>query len=318
MTKLEHQRQVIGRLAPSPSGRMHLGNALAALLAWLSVRSRGGTLVLRMEDLDRSRCNEEKARLLRDDLRWLGLDWDEETEAQSRRDPVYEQALQRLCALGLVYPCWCSRADLLAASAPHATDGHSIYSGACRDLSAEQREQRAGRPAALRLLVPEREFPVEDGLQGRYSEVLSRDCGDFVLRRSDGLFAYQLAVVADDMAAGINEVVRGRDLLSSTPRQLYLYELLGGEPLRYYHTPLLLAEDGRRLSKREADLDLGALRRRMSAEELCGWLGWKLGLLEAAEPVLPAGLLTCFSWDKVRKDDIRLEAAEQALWMRGG
>jgi len=292
-----------GRFAPSPSGRMHLGNAAAALLAWLSARSQGGELMLRMEDLDPLRCSAEKAELLRSDLTWLGLDWDWETAPQSRRGLAYETALARLERLGLVYPCWCSRAGLHAAAAPHAADGHALYAGTCRRLSPEQRAARSG-PAALRLIVPEQEIGFLDGLQGYYGELLSRDCGDFVVRRADGVFAYQLAVVADDIAAGVTQVVRGRDLLSSTPRQLYLYRLLAAEPPRYWHTPLLLAPDGRRLSKREADLDLGRLRTRTGPEQLVGGLARATGLLEQAEPLTPRELLPLFSWDKVRREDI--------------
>ena len=208
---------VVGRFAPSPSGRMHLGNAFAALLAWLSVRAQGGTMVLRIEDLDPARCRPEYAAQLRADLRWLSLDWDSEAPQQSQRTAAYAAAFDRLA--GQVYPCYCSRGELLAASAPHLADGRSVYPGTCRNLTPAQRAEKTKVPS-WRLIVPNREIAVEDRLQGCCAENLARETGDFILRRADGVYAYQLAVVVDDAAAGVTEVVRGRDLLSSTPRQM--------------------------------------------------------------------------------------------------
>ena len=218
--------KVVGRFAPSPSGRMHLGNVFSALMAWLSVRSAGGTMVLRIEDLDPDRCRPEYAEQLKDDLRWLRLDWDTEQTPQSRRTEVYRERFERLREMGLVYPCYCSRGELHAASAPHASDGNVIYAGTCRNLTEEERAGKTRRPA-WRLIVPDEEFSFHDGLQGEYRENLARECGDFIIRRSDGVYAYQLAVVTDDAEAGVTQIVRGRDLLSSTPRQIYLQRLLG-------------------------------------------------------------------------------------------
>lgn len=306
-----------GRLAPSPSGRMHVGNACSALLAWLSVRSRGGELVLRLEDLDPARCRPEYAEQMEDDLRWLGLDWDLGGSAggpeffQHSRGPLYQHYLDQLEQLGLLYPCFCSRGELHAASAPHASDGTPIYPGTCRGLSHAQREERARlRRPALRVRVPDRTISFSDGLMGPYQERLSRDCGDFILRRSDGVFAYQLAVVVDDALMGINQVVRGRDLLSSTPRQLWLQQVLGFPSPAYFHVPLLTAPDGRRLSKRDADLDLGALRAAgVRPQALTGRLAFWLGLLEDEEEASPAELISSFSWDKVRRTDIPVAPA---------
>ena len=307
--------QTIGRFAPSPSGRIHLGNIFCCLLAWLSARQKGGRVVLRIEDLDTARCPRRYALQLQEDLRWLGLDWDEGPEAggehgpyeQSRRTALYRAALERLSAKGLVYPCFCTRAELHAASAPHREDGQIIYPGTCRSLTAEQAEEQAGRRApALRLRVPEEMWSFTDGHMGRYVENLARDCGDFLLCRSDGLFAYQLAVVVDDAAMGITEVVRGADLLASTPRQLYLYHLLGLDPPAFYHVPLLLAPDGRRLSKRDADAGLAELRPRLSAEELLGKLAYLAGFHPSASPRTARELLAEFDWAKVPKTDIRL------------
>ena len=261
---------VTGRFAPSPSGRIHLGNILCCLLAWLSARQKGGRVILRIEDLDIARCPRRYGEQMCRDIRWLGLDWDEGPVIggpsgpyeQSRRTALYQAALRRLEAQGLVYPCFCTRAELHAASAPHRGDGQVVYPGTCRGLTAEQaaeRARRTGRAPALRLWVPEEEITFTDGHMGEYREWLPADCGDFLLRRSDGIFAYQLAVVVDDAAMGVTEVVRGADLLASTPRQLLLYRLLGLEAPAFYHFPLLLGSDGQRLSKRNADAGLDTL-----------------------------------------------------------
>ena len=294
---------VTGRFAPSPSGRMHLGNVFSALLAWLSVRSQGGEMLLRIEDLDPDRCREEYILQLKEDLKWLGLDWDREQTPQSRRGAAYGEAFSRLEAKGLVYPCYCSRAELHAASAPHASDGEFIYAGTCRHLTAQERARKEKSPA-WRLAVGEAEYSFTDCLQGMYGEVLNEACGDFIIRRADGVYAYQLAVVCDDIAGGVTEVTRGRDLLSSTPRQMYLYDLLGAKIPCYCHVPLLIDASGRRLSKRDGDLDLGALREKMTARELTGRLAWAAGLLGFYEPLSPAELVSRFSWDKVKRGNI--------------
>lgn len=305
---------VRGRFAPSPSGRMHLGNLYAALLSWLSARRAGGVLVLRMEDLDPDRCRPDYAAQLADDLRWLGLDWDEGYEKggpdgpylQSERTDRYAHAFRTLAEMGLTYPCYCTRAERLAAGAPHRGDGQAVYGGSCRGLSeAERRALEAqGRRPAWRVRTPGGTERFVDGHLGPYGEDLARDCGDFIVRRSDGVYAYQLAVVVDDGAMGVNQVVRGRDLMPSTPRQLWLYRLLGLTPPEFYHVPLLLAPDGRRLSKRERDLDMGALRERFTRPELTGRLAWLAGLLERPEPVEPVELVPAFDWARVPGEDI--------------
>ena len=305
----------VGRFAPSPSGRIHLGNILCCLLAWLSVRQKDGRVLLRIEDLDTARCPRRYSEQMLEDLRWLGLDWDEGPEVggpqepyyQSERTAVYEAALTRLEELGLVYPCFCTRAELHAASAPHREDGQVLYAGTCRELTAEQiAEQRKHRSPALRLRVPEEERSFTDGHMGFFREHLARDCGDFLLRRSDGMFAYQLAVVVDDAAMGVTEVVRGADLLDSTPRQLYLYELLGLKAPEFIHFPLLLTSDGRRLSKRNADAGLEDLRPRFSAAEILGKLAFLAGFNPSGEPKTARELLADFDWDRVPKEDIRI------------
>jgi len=299
----------LGRFAPTPSGRMHLGNVFSALMAWLSARSQGGEMLLRMEDLDTLRCSAENAELLKDDLRWLGLTWDFEQPCQSSRTEYYEAILARLGEAGTVFPCWCTRGDLKnAPNAPHASDGHPIYPGTCRSLPEAERESRlALRPPLWRLRAPEETVSFVDGHYGLYAENLARECGDFILRRADGVFAYQLSVVADDIAAGVTQVVRGRDLLSSTPRQLYLYRLLGAPAPRYWHVPLLTAPDGRRLSKRDRDLDMGLLRARFAPEELLGRLALAAGLLEEYTPCSAGELIGVFDWAKIPREDIAIQ-----------
>ena len=295
-----------GRFAPSPTGRMHLGNIYTALLAWLSVRSQGGRMLLRIEDLDPQRSRAAYAEQLRRDLGWLGLDWDGEMPPQSTRSPVYAAHFAKLEEQGLIYPCYCSRSELHDASAPHASDGTVLYSGACRDLTPEQRAAKTRRPA-WRVRVPDIAVSFRDGVCGLQSERLAETCGDFIVRRSDGVYAYQLAVVTDDAEAGVTQIVRGCDLLSSTPRQIYLQRLLGLPTPKYYHVPLLVAPDGRRLSKRERDLDMGALRARFLPEELIGRLALFSGLSNEYAPLSARALLADFTWERVRRENILVE-----------
>lgn len=303
----------VGRLAPSPSGRMHLGNVFAALVAWLSARSAGGRLVLRVEDLDERTRSGPWTELMLDDLRWLGLYWDGDVVYQHDRLELYQAAIDTLEACGLIYPCFCTRAELHAASAPHASDGTPIYPGTCRNLAtAEIAERSRKRPPALRLKVPLATDPAgtiafTDRVFGSCREMLARDCGDFLVRRSDGVFAYQLAVVVDDAAMDVTEVVRGRDLLGSCARQMYLQDLLGYPHPAYAHVPLLVAPDGRRLAKRDRDLDMGELRVRFDTpEQLLGWLAHRSGLTPDDTPRTADELAATFTWDALRAhhDDI--------------
>ena len=298
----------VGRFAPTPSGRMHLGNVFAALIAWLSVRSRGGSLILRMEDLDTQRTSREFAEILREDLNWLGLNWDLETNPQSQRSPVYEKYFDLLAEKGLLYPCYCTRSQLHSADAPHLSDGTYVYPGTCRHLTKEQRSAFLRTPA-WRVRVPDRQWTVQDLAQGEYTENLATDCGDFVVRRADGIFVYQLAVTVDDGEAGVTEVVRGTDLLSSAPRQMYLQELFGFPHPTYGHVPMLVAPDGRRLSKRDRDLDLGQLRKQFSPERLLGFLAASSGIIDKNAPISARELAKEFSWDKLKKEDICLNLA---------
>ena len=298
------KQNVVGRFAPTPSGRMHLGNVFAALIAWLSVRSRGGEMVLRMEDLDTQRTSSDFAQVLRDDLGWLGLDWDRETDPQSRRSGVYDRYFEKLMDEGLLYPCYCTRSQLHSVNAPHLSDGTYVYPGTCRNLT----NPPAGRKPAWRVMVPDKVWSFTDRVQGNYALNLATDCGDMVVRRADGVYVYQLAVTVDDGEAGVTEVVRGMDLLSSAPRQMYLQELLGFSHPEYGHVPMLLAPDGRRLSKRDQDLDLGQLRLRLKPEELIGNLACSAGLTEKYVPVSAAELAKEFRWEMLRGDSIYLDA----------
>ena len=296
----------VGRFAPTPSGRMHLGNVFAFLVAWLSVKSRNGAIVLRMEDLDTQRTSAEFAEILRQDLLWLGLDWDAETAPQSQRSNVYDRYFAQLEEMGLLYPCYCTRSQLHSVNAPHLSDGTYVYPGTCRNLS-ETEKAAFDRLPAWRVKVPAKEYHLTDLCQGPFSQDLSTDCGDFVVRRADGVYVYQLAVTVDDAEAGVTEVVRGVDLLGSAPRQMYLQELLGFPHPAYGHVPLLVAPDGRRLSKRDKDLDLGFLRLHKKAEEIIGALAYSSGLIERNKPISAKELAGEFSWKKLKKDNIQLQ-----------
>jgi glutamyl-tRNA synthetase len=285
---------------------MHLGNLFSAMLAWASVRSQNGEMILRIEDLDPDRCRPEYAETLKQDLLWLGLDWDREQTPQSQRTQVYAGYFDKLEQADLVYPCYCTRTELHAASAPHASDGRVLYAGTCRNLTPAQRQEKTKAPA-WRLVVPDREYGFTDGLQGYYTENLAENCGDFIIRRADGVHAYQLAVVVDDAAGGVTQVVRGMDLLDSTPRQLYLYELLGLTAPEFYHVPLLTAPDGRRLSKREKDLDMGALRQNHTPQQLLGKLAHLAGALDHPEPISAPELAGIFAWNRVKKEPVVVE-----------
>ncbi|MDX6571423.1 MAG: glutamyl-tRNA synthetase [Gaiellales bacterium] len=285
----------VGRYAPSPTGDLHLGNARTALLAWLWERHAGGRFLLRFEDLDAPRVRPGCAQEQAGSLAWLGLDWDGEPVWQSQRIALYAAALETLRQRGALYECFCSRADVRrAASAPHGPDG-PLYSGRCRELDDRERaEQRSlGRTASLRVRL--------DG-----------PSGDIVVRRGDGVIAYQLAVVVDDADQGVTRVVRGADLEDSTGRQLELYRLLSLEPVpRYAHVPLLLGADGERLAKRHGAVGLAELRAQgADPRALVGWLAHSAGLLDAARPCTPAELVASFDPALLPHAPTRIEPGE--------
>jgi glutamyl-tRNA synthetase len=287
------------RFAPSPTGDLHLGSAWTALASWVLARRAGGAYVLRVEDIDTPRVvSGSEARIL-DDLRWLGLDWDEGPIRQSARGALYEQAIAKLSARGLVYPCDCSRAEIArVASAPHPGE-EAVYPGLCR---AQDPGRPMKRPPALRVRVPDEAIVYEDAVVGPVTQNLARDVGDFVLRRGDGVFAYQLAVVVDDLAMDITDVVRGADLVSSTPRQVWLARMLGGAPPRYGHLPLVVAPDGSRLEKRTRGASVRELRDRgIAPDRILGELAHGLGLAATAAPttaraIASAGVGDAIHW----------------------
>ena len=298
-----------GRFAPSPTGEMHLGNVLAALLSCLSARQQGGLWRLRIEDLDPQRSRQEYADRLMRDLEWLGLTWDGEVVYQSQRTAIYEQYLQQLHEL--TYPCTCTRNEILAAQAPHESDGRVVYPGTCRPNGVESQKSKVeslitsvDRPAAIRLMVPDEMIEYEDRVYGHQSVNLATHCGDFILRRSDRVFAYQLAVVVDDAQMGVTEIVRGRDLLLSAAQQHYLRRILGFTQPVYCHHPLLVNTQGQRLCKRDQSLAVSAMRQHCTAEQIIGKLAYTIGLTPTPEPVTAERLIPIFSWTKIPQQDI--------------
>lgn len=305
---------IVGRFAPSPSGRMHIGNIFCAMIGYLSAKSKSGKYILRIEDLDTFRCTKENCKQVLDDLNWIGIKFDDinfsditnnKSIYQSERTNVYKYFEQILKDKGLIYPCFCSRAELHAASAPHLSDGRVIYTGTCKNLTNEQIKQKTRKPA-MRLAVPDIKISFIDGCKGKYSENLKLECGDFIIKRSDGVFAYQLAVTVDDGLMGVTEVVRGHDLIGSTARQIWLHKLFGFKPPKFYHIPLLVAPDGRRLSKRDKDLDLGVIRQYMKPQTLIGNLAYICGLIDKKEDISLDELIKEFSWDKIPNRDLIL------------
>jgi glutamyl-tRNA synthetase len=306
-----------GRFAPTPSGLMHIGNVWTALLAWLQTRQAGGEFVLRIEDIDKPRSRPEFAAQILDDLRWLGIDWDEGPDVggphvpyvQSEREELYEAALERLTREGWLYPCYCSRAELMAiASAPHGLSAEGpVYLGTCRGLTEEQRaEKQAVKEPSFRFAMPDRTLAFEDVVAGR-QEFPAGNGGDFVVKRADGIIGYQLAVVVDDAAMGITDVLRGRDLLDSTPRQMFLFEALGLPVPSFAHVPLVCGPDGQRLSKRDKSITIASIREAgTTAEELVGALAYAGGLHDRVGAMKPRDLLGAFALGKLPREAVVL------------
>lgn len=298
--------RAVGRFAPTPSGELHAGNLLCALLAYLSVKKKGGKFLVRIEDLDSARCPRSLGEKQLATLAWLGLCGDEPPLWQSDRKETYRAAEGVLRGVAQVYPCYCTRSQLHAARAPRQSDGGVVYDGACKDLTADERAQREkSRKPCYRIAVPDETIRFCDGVAGEYAQNLSSECGDFILRRSDGVYAYQLAVAVDDGESGVSEVVRGNDLLASTPRQIWLMRLLGYRAPAYYHIPLVCDASGRKLSKSEGD-GIARLSSRFSREQVLGALAFAAGLLPAERPADLSELTALFCWDKVHRDKIVL------------
>ena len=306
----------VGRLAPSPTGRLHVGHARTFLLAWWHARSRGGRVLLRIEDLDRARVKPGMQEECLRDLEWLGLDWDGAPLVQSADTSALAAALERLLAAGAAYPCACSRKDLeRALSAPHASDGELRYPGTCRERGLAL---DSGARLALRLRVPEGELELEDGVAGRFTSDVQREVGDFVLARRDGFFAYQLAVVVDDARTGVNEVVRGADLLASAARQWHVQRALGLPHPRWFHVPLVVDEHGERLAKRRGDLALASLRASgVDPRALVAWAARSAGVALASDARLDAReVLPLFDLARLPRAPARFDDAELArLWL---
>lgn len=293
---------------------MHLGNVFAALISWLSAKKQGGSWVLRIEDLDPQRSRPEYARLIEDDLQWLGLEWDEggledlgdnPPYRQSLASSIYEDLLDRLTKMNLTYPCYCTRADILATQAPHESDGRVVYSGQCRPtaLGGTLSSPPKGKTErATRLIVPDETICFTDRLYGPQEVNLKEHCGDFILRRADGAWAYQLAVVADDARMGITEVVRGSDLLLSSAQQIYLYRLLGLPSPEFAHVPLLCNDEGVRLSKRDRSMSMEEVRKTADPSHVIGYLAYMAGLLPEPFPISAKGLLPLFSWSAIKPE----------------
>lgn len=296
----------IGRFAPTPSGYMHAGNITCALLAYLSAKSKGGKFIVRIEDLDKLRCPFSAARDILDLLSALGLKSDEPPIYQSERTDAYIAAEKKLARVAELYPCFCSRAELHAATAPRGEDGEVVYSGTCKRLSqAEIDKLSAEKKPCTRIAVPDETISFTDGVRGEYSQNLAEKCGDFILRRGDGVYAYQLAVVVDDGESGVNEIVRGGDLLSSTPRQIFLQRLLGLPQPQYYHVPLVRDGNGKKLSKSEGD-SARTLLVRHTVPEALGLLAFGAGILPELRPTTLAELVKLFDWKKVNKSEMLL------------
>ena len=313
---------------------MHLGNVFSALLSWLSAHKQEGRWLLRIEDIDPQRSRQEYADRVMDDLEWLGLTWDGEVVYQSQRTEIYAAYLEKLREQGVLYECHRTRADILATQAPHESDGRVVVhrksptpalSGKSptpalpkgrgtraaektleNSIPSHPLPHGGGREGALRVEVPHRVVTIHDGHYGNVTVDLYDQVGDFIVRRKDGAYAYQLAVVVDDALMGVTEVVRGRDLLLSSPQQAFMAELLGLSVPQYVHFPLLTNEAGQRLSKRDKSMDMGELRQRHTPQEIIGILGHLAGLLPHPTPATAEELLPLFDWDKVPREDVRI------------
>jgi glutamyl-tRNA synthetase len=303
---------LVGRLAPSPTGLLHLGHARTFLVAWWSVRARGGRLLLRIEDLDGPRSQPRFADAARRDLEWLGMDWDGEPSVQSQHLPRFDAAVQSLLDAGTAYPCVCTRADLRTlATAPHAGDSEPRYPGTCRDRfrSVAAAEDETGRPAGVRLRVPDGAITLRDRVYGEYHADVAAEVGDFLIARRGGTAAYQLAVAVDDAAEGVTEVVRGTDLLPSAARQWHVQRALGLPHPTWAHVPLVVDGGGRRLAKHADDLSLSELRERgVDPTRVVAFVARSAGMV-VRDRATARELASVFSFERLPKAPVRVDAS---------
>jgi glutamyl-tRNA synthetase len=310
----------ITRLAPSPTGALHLGNARTFLINWILARQNGWRIILRIEDIDGPRIKAGADKQAIEDLRWLGIDWDEGPIYQLPRIPIYRAAIEQLIESKQAYPCVCSRKEVeLAASAPHAEDGAAIYPGTCRNKysSIEQARTESAKEPAIRFRVPDLLMKWDDLFGGSMMMNPAKELGDFVIAKADGTPSYQLAVVVDDAAMGVTQVVRGDDLLDSTPRQLLLYAALGmsEEVPLYFHLPLIVGEDGRRLAKRHGDTRLSHYRESgVSPQRILALMAKWCGMGECKRIEL-RDLLDRFDLDRLPREKITFTPTDDA-WLR--
>ncbi|ODT98045.1 MAG: tRNA glutamyl-Q(34) synthetase GluQRS [Planctomycetes bacterium SCN 63-9] len=305
---------ITGRLAPSPTGGLHVGHARTFLIAWLAARQAGGKVILRIEDLDASRVRPEASELLKVDLRWLGLDWDEGPDVggpsgsyvQSERRAIYGEILERLKVAESVYPCTCTRADIeRAASAPHAEDEGPTYPGTCANRQAADAASLGDAPFAWRFRVPPGPVSWDDLFRGSITLDPARLGGDFLVARNGLGPGYQLAVVADDALMGVNQVIRGDDLIPSTPRQILLFRQLGWHIPRFGHVPLVVGPDGRRLAKRDGSIKLATLRESgVDPRRLVGQLAQSCGWSDEVVPSRPADWIARFDGRTIPQDSV--------------
>jgi glutamyl-tRNA synthetase len=311
---------ITGRLAPSPTGGLHVGHARTFLIAWLAARSAGGKVVLRIEDIDATRVRQEAVKLLSVDLAWLGLDWDEgpgvggpcNTYVQSERKDHYAEVLERLKGADMVYPCTCTRADIeWASSAPHADDEGPTYPGTCSGRRSADAASLGDRPFAWRFRVPPGPVEWDDFVRGPMRLDPSRLGGDFIVARNGIGPGYQLAVVVDDALMGVNQVIRGDDLIPSTPRQILLFRQLGRPVPRYGHVPLVVGPDGRRLAKRDGSIKLATLRESgVDPRRLVGSLAQSCGWSDEVIPSSPSDWIGRFDWATIPHRTVTVEGAE--------
>lgn len=304
---------MIGRFAPSPSGRLHVGNLFSFMMSYIRAHQSGGHCVLRIEDLDPSRSKQQHIDQIFRDLEWFGFQWSGEVVYQSQRTEAYQDAFEQLRNAGLIYPCFCSRADLHAAQAPHLGEEY-IYQGTCRNLTEEERRRKSfHRNPSYRIIVTDESMTIKDAIQPQRTCRLTEECGDFIIRRSDGVFAYQLAVVVDDAYQMVSDVCRGVDLFPSSFRQRYVQHLLHFPEVTYAHVPLFIDREGRRLSKRNNDASLEYLidALKLTPSQIIGYIAFRAHLIDSWESACLDDLVRHCNPNSIKKEESLIWEAPQ-------